>query len=879
MQLLAKHMQQLQNEGAAYSAMAMQEQSGSVPLFDALLPVLFSSKEVDDTLAESRASGKADWVSYLRETLWPFAHAVGDSEALSRSADEWCCLSPDEGAQGFAPVQLPESTHLPRMDSGQVASLHGQYAERQAALHRLLLAHVHVAAKEAFQFFYDVIVGVAVVSQLPKSLAAATSPGELMRHMLLPFLWRWRPSQVMVDDFDRITDGFFAIMPSNNAVVVSTSTELPPLQRERLTLPRTLLETATGELQKHHAVATAVLSTSLRCPDESVQSILSQLCVAPTPTTATTAMGTETPSFPFDALLKAKAPGAQAVADGSSHAETPLPGLVSFSPIEFWTHAVPLERAADEDAKGALYLVKYWAQYSSASELDVCIYSSSLSASSSARATVGAQSGGGAGYRRAPLIQELQGPKHAQECDFAVVCLSSISQMAQSFLNPSGTTAEAAERQRSDERYKMWVVLQEREEQLFTRLLQQWLWSILVKARRGAVIVCSKELSLRVELLRKMESYVSKLRQALAPSEQLRYWLPEESEGCALALKCPDHFLCKRTATLQQGDDASGTPQPVVTLRGTTACTFMCLKRFRRCDNASHVCLRACHAAAENGSPHHRHHDSCPFPCGIVRECGHTCNRVCGEPCGRCSFRGLQELRCGQRVVSGADPSGEVLYKVFNHFQTLDCGDSPRPCETPVQFVCPRCGVNDTLPCHRVYPSGVCVATEEPNPGLTERQCHGCVELFNKVAPKYNVSTLQPLPSDVGADGGGDIHRPLAAELPAEGQEELRKKFNVSREKAKFGAKIQALQITTGKQGSNSDHLMYESQYELQKAKQQEEISAHREELKAAMLRWKKMMMDSLESQSALKTEAETIIPQLKAEAREEAERQRSFFL
>lgn len=325
---------------------------------------------------------------------------------------------------------------------------------------------------------------------------------------------------------------------------------------------------------------------------------------------------------------------------------------------------------------------------------------------------------------------------------------------------------------------------------LFLERLQWWLWRTMACAREGVVVICSKEFVLHVPMLQYAERYVGQLRRLLSPTKVLSYWLPRAAACAVLALDCPDHYRCRHTAAIAYTEETvSGQATRSaceVVVRGAALCGSLCLKGFDHCESRSHACLHPCHVvvtpdeAGRGGDGAHRH---CPYPCGKRLSCGHICNKDCGSDCEPCTFVGLTELTCGQRVVCGTNAADRsIQYELVHHFQEATCGAPVRLCTELVAVRCPRCGMNSRVPCfqvsahesrelqaksderrHRQQQRQQQKRLTDGNGGagseddddadeanalasisfiLSDGECPGCVSVYNRVAAKFGFDAL-----------------------------------------------------------------------------------------------------------------------------------------
>ncbi|AYU82025.1 hypothetical protein LdCL_330011200 [Leishmania donovani] len=534
------------------------------------------------------------------------------------------------------------------------------------------------------------------------------------------------------------------------------------------------------------------------------------------------------------------------------------------------------------------------------------------------------------------------------EAEVGIVCLSGLLEVVIAALHKSrggtsGTVADGGSH-RPDVRHEQWQQLwaesSDGSASLFVTRLQWWLWRLLRRVRHGVFLIGSRELFACIPLFAKAESLVQRQRRLLAPKDHRGYWLPSEVGASVLAMVCPDHFKCRRIAVVREHDDAKAAAAPApegeeedadadeelvtVQVHGPTECLSLCLQVYNACPNSSHACLKPCHAQHRIGTAHLEEngrtttnevtHASCPYPCGALLPCGHTCHRVCSASCAPCAYTGLTELTCGQRVVSGTDSNQVVQYAFFHHFQERRCGEPTGLCRTPVSVMCTRCGTRSTVACHCVtaHLSRRQRAAEEETVQsavaddgtymLEETACAGCVALYNKVAKKFGYELLATPPVDHAQSGH---HGPMAGHphggadadngdeeedsevmgtalprhlLSTEAQTELRREFTIASKKSELLVRKEALEISSGRATEKTDYEVYRAQHAALRATQQSQEKASRDAYQAVLDGWAVKLRHALEVQTALNTELDTLMPRLVAEATEEAQAQRLQF-
>ncbi|KAH8607228.1 hypothetical protein ERJ75_001448300 [Trypanosoma vivax] len=313
-----------------------------------------------------------------------------------------------------------------------------------------------------------------------------------------------------------------------------------------------------------------------------------------------------------------------------------------------------------------------------------------------------------------------------------------------------------------------------------------------------------------------------------------------------------------------------------VRLIGIQECRSLCLSPYDDCTNPAHACLHACHVPS--GLSHicecgpecvaNSLHRQCPFPCARTQPCGHVCLRRCSEPCVPCEFIGLQQLTCGQRVVTGVSDSGPTL-ALMRHFQQVPCGGTPRPCEEIVKVRCPRCGEKISMPCCQLTRRGGFDGI-----ALSEAECAGCVALYNRVAVEFGGREMAVVVSTSDEEGGGASLLPVE-ELPEAAQEKLRKLRTVAMKKAQLMLQKEALETMQGKQTSE----FYQQQLLFDKSlkQQEEEQRLHRQCAQKKIQAWERTLKQKYEAQIALNEEMETEVPRMTSEAEVEEKRQQAY--
>lgn len=941
-----------------------QEADGSPVLYTGLLPLLLHARDVRDTESAVAASQKPDWAAYLTEALWASAPSTSVRTDLpplppttASDAGDWSALpSAAADEDTFEPVTMPETVHLSTMAPDQARGWLAVFAEKQVALLPHLRQWLHDTVLDLFRFFCDTVNGVAAVSHVLRQTLVSTTGRELLQQQCLPFLWTWGPTHVLLDDADHLRDGLFSVLPPANNVVLSVSAETPILMERQRFACTVLLQALRKELQRSVALTTAALREPQRCQRNEINAALSQLChpvVEPTDGGAGSPNSTTTPPPPTTAANGVRA--GYEKDDGGDNARPAFAGLVSFSALEAWSHAIPRTLGLVGDGTTAAFLCDYLHRY--APQLDLCLFGAFAEEVDRLREQV-AQGKPPTTPTRCrvccvPFIEDSgdavgdemddDDDDADRECEVAVICLSGFVQRYAAGAAGSDTP------QAAEERHRVWGDVMGRQDGLFVHRLQLWLWRVLSRVRHGAFLIGSKEVFTHVPPVRALEAHIATQRETLSPQPFLSYWLPRGTQSCVLALSCPDHYKCKRTATVVYSESNSTCE---VVCKGAVTCPALCLKTYDHCPKNAHACLVECHVrcdevattaapslpsssppdvvdeeAAESAEPVSPH-AHCPYPCCARLPCGHICDRACGDPCEPCSFVGLRELTCGQRVVSGMSGGDKtVQYEVFPHFQEARCGAPVRRCPIPVTVPCPRCGTKTKLPCyqytlalaqqtHRAREDGESASNVKGAASggagvvvLPELQCAGCVGLFNKVAKKYGYDLLPVPPAERAAppkaegaearggegsegeaneddddddadllseEAGGPLPRHL---LSADAQGELRRELALAGKKAELLVMKEALEISSGQGTATSDYAVCKAEYEANKATQADQDQQRIHHVRAEVGKWTQRLRKELEKQTAAMAEMETVMPLLLSEAENEAERQRTMAL
>ncbi|KAG5494237.1 hypothetical protein GH5_02230 [Leishmania sp. Ghana 2012 LV757] len=966
-----------------------------------LLSLTLSARDAADVAARASASSSPaqSWAEFIATDFWPECNVAASVDLAAAAAHDgaasatWELLTaaPEER---YSPVTMPPTTHLSALSKEQLEGWYSVYLEKQRELAQHIHAAVHESIRSIFQFFQDMVWGVAATSQSTRHTVLTSTPTELTQGLLLPCLWCWQPSHMCVDDIDAVQDGIFALLTPVSSFVYSLTSEVPVFQERRRSQERialALLRSLHTELKRTGDITTTVLRDSLRCRRAEVQALLRF-----TIEDARTLSEVEEPANgAHDGVADdgEDGEGAEPAEGGVDTASPPpaFPGLASYSAVEVWSHGVSMENAVAADAAAAMFLMEYLASYHAArrdgasatatppDQISFGIYTSTTSEAEAISAAVSKSTlAPSPHFRRSVRVwkesledagNEAVSPASVvttappvmttavsytnleeAECEAGIgfVCLSGLIEVVIAALHKSrgdsfGTVADGGSH-RPDVRHRQWKQLwaesSDGSASLFVTRLQWWLWRLLRRVRHGVFFIGSREVFACIPLFARTESLVQRQRRLLAPKGHRGYWLPLEVGASVLAMVCPDHFKCRRIAVVQErksaeaaaaplpeGDeeDVDAEEEPVtIHVHGPTECLSLCLEVYDTCPNSSHACLRPCHVQRRIGSASveangsltagDAPHVSCPYPCGAVLPCGHTCHRACCASCAPCTYAGLTELQCGQRVVSGTDGSQVVQYAFFHHFQERRCGEPTRLCRTPVSVLCMRCGTRSMVACHCVTEQLLrrqrAAQEEEARQNTVadaatyvfeETACAGCVALYNKVAKKFGYELLAMPPVDHTQSGhrgtaaedphSGDVHdgdeerdgEAMGTGLPrhllsTEAEAELRREFAIASKKSELLVRKEALEISSGRATEKTDYEVYRAQYAALRAAQQSQEKAWRDAYQSVLDGWAVKLRHALEVQTALNTELDTMMPRLVAEATEEAQAQRQQF-
>lgn len=267
----------------------------------------------------------------------------------------------------FRPVVPPAMPRgLTDLTPHQAVGWHAVYRDKQLEFVKRVYADCLSSLQETLELYEAVVYGVASASQTSKYLLLTTTGEELLHDGLLPFLWHWSPSHVLMDDLDGLSDGLFLTLPAANTLTVSASLHLPALLAQRRAVPRALLNDLLHVLQKSagggSAARTSLLRQMHRCQREEVHALLQHYCAAP-PLASTLAASEGGEAGTGSSPPPGSKPQTSAEEDPSEdregrHGLPPLPGLASFSAVEAWSHALPPSRSLEGDAVAGHHLLQ-----------------------------------------------------------------------------------------------------------------------------------------------------------------------------------------------------------------------------------------------------------------------------------------------------------------------------------------------------------------------------------------------------------------------------------------------------------------------------------------------------------------------------------------
>lgn len=921
------------------SAMVEEEENaetGASPLYLPLASYLFSTQDRDE-VANAAASQDLTWWAYLKQSVFKGAHqSIAEAPLLPPSDDHWVALELSDPQRLSEPVALARP--VTRLSAEEAASYHAALRERQSEVIKLLFHSTQELLKSTLSLFEELVYGVAAVSQASRCPLLTTTAASLWKGGFLPFLWRWSPSHLIVDDFDYLTDGALLALPAaTTTVMLSSSMYLPAELASRRTAPRVLFADLLSTLQKSASAAlrTAIIRPLHRCQREEVRLLLLQYGAAPS-------------------NIVSLHPDADA--SDASTAVQRIAGLASLSSVEAWTHRLSKCSCVVGDLEASRFLLCHLKQHQCFSAegleegMNLCVRVVLPFAADAAAAQAQLDKEGMGGVvRHVPFAMDaprpLGGPPVRplgcdDEIDVALVQLSGLLQRLAAAGASNGSS-------------KWWAMSEASEgrlEQLEKRL-ESWLWRVLSRVRRAVLIIADRELFVRLPTLRLLEKFILDKRESLSTVDEepslegeaanpddlaaRAYWLPREV-GCAvLAVQCQQHFKTRYIAMVHEvapseldstlpeledilaEDDGKGLMPSVVT-HGNTTCGALCLLPYKHCPCGFHACLRTCH----NGLPSEEEtascdaHDCCPFPCTrTLPGCGHLCSASCGQRtsdgCPPCLLECLAPLKCGQRVIASAQADGTLSYHTFPHFQRRRCAEPAKPCIEPVMVTCRRCGVRSTVTCcvlqgikqkrreqerateseneeERVPRSDEEIDAETEDLLLSVFECRGCVGVINRVGAALKNFEALPLPPEhydpppQVAEGEEEKDAPAAQEreLPfifrtnEEAKALLDAAFAREHRKASLLQQKEGLEISNGR---NVEHTPL-AKYKLAHEKHLEEMEKEKKEREEAREKADRVLLERLreevETQTQYQVRCEAISVFLKSEATEEFRRQ-----
>lgn len=378
------------------------------PLYASVLPFLLSPIDHQAVSATAEAEGKS-WGACLAERIWCNVPggvvAAGGPPLKGESSNEevrlqttlpispyWVsvelsftkspkeeCPDPVAGnafpSSTFTPVERT-STHrgLTELTADQAVGWHAVYRGKQLEWLKRVYAAALSTVQETLEFYEGTVYGVASASQTSKYPLVTTTGADILCGGLLPFLWHWSPSHVMIDDFDGLNDGLFLTLPAVSTLTLSSSLHLPGLLAQRRSAPRSLFTDLLTVLQKTAgggaSARTSLLRQIHRCHREEVHSLLQHYSAAPlqSSTLATSEEeGESTTANAWDGTKVGSAVAKQGEKDKPEEDTgphlTPLPGLASFSAVEGWSHVLPPSRSLEGDAVAGCHLAQYFLRH------------------------------------------------------------------------------------------------------------------------------------------------------------------------------------------------------------------------------------------------------------------------------------------------------------------------------------------------------------------------------------------------------------------------------------------------------------------------------------------------------------------------------------
>lgn len=380
------------------------------PLYASVLPFLLSPTDHQAVSAAATSAGWS-WGTYLAERIWrsvpggvvaaggpsfrekELHQTVGPSRPFP-TFPYWVSVelsftknTEEESPDPVAGTAFPSSTFLPvertathrdltALTGDQAVGWHAVYRSKQVEWLRRVYAAALSSVQETLAWYEATVYGVASASQTTKYPLITTTGSGILRDGVLPFLWHWSPSHVMIDDFDGLSDGLFLTLPAVSTLTVSSSLYLPGLLAQRRAAPRTLFTDLLHVLQKSAgggaAARTSLLRQIHRCQREEVHALLQHYSAAHAQGstlasveeeggTAATSVWQESKGEKREG--RANVGETKGVVQEDRKALTPLPGLASFSAVEGWSHALPPSRSVEGDAAAGRYLAQYFLRH------------------------------------------------------------------------------------------------------------------------------------------------------------------------------------------------------------------------------------------------------------------------------------------------------------------------------------------------------------------------------------------------------------------------------------------------------------------------------------------------------------------------------------
>lgn len=796
------------------------------PIYSSLLPFLMRRSDLDDTV-QAAVERDVDWRTYVSETLWSavsfsIADSVRHSGADHNEEPSPYWSSPERPSAPFSPVDSGHSTALSSLTVDQAAGWHAVYREKQTQF----LQEVFVAAQQEirsiFHRYEDLLFSVASVFQTTRSSVITASARDSLRYSVgfLPFLWRWKPPHLLLDDMDGLGNAFFLCLPEASTVTASLSSGIPQQVYDPSASP-VILKDLLRSMQRNSAARTTILREAHRCGREEVTAVLSMWC------------------------------GSDTTASKSTDV-SPLPGFASRSAVEAWTHGLLASQSVEGDIKAAEALCKEFDQHASRNtQVHVFFpFPSDLRRAESLMCM--------APQSKCSLVSSsflnIASSKRVNT-DVAIVCLSGL------YARMAGRTGSC-----------WWLAPEAQSGGLLEQRLSSWLWWVTSRARRGVILIGARSLFTRLPLLRDTERFILEQRR----SETDPFWLPD-SVGCAvMAFQCHQHVKCRRIATIT----AANHSDVQISLHGSLKCESYCSLPYENCDTDFHACLRPCHAGERDDAAHHQ----CPYFCAKELPCGHPCEALCwcrgssGADCPPCQVTCLTQLSCGQWAISGASMESGVFAiqrAFFAHFESRKCGEAHSPCEIAVRSSCHRCGSDYTVPCWLFSEEQRRRNVADDNFNLEPMECHGCVALVNKVCESLGLPLL-PLPdSHITEFAASPPVLPECLQGNAAAMENLQALFARETHRAALLQKKEALELSSSRGGAeNSWHASLQAEYLKNVSALEEEKKKRQQVVEEAELKLLQQLRSACDAQININIQLDAVMPLLVSEAHDEYSRQ-----